>query len=344
MTTLKSGCFYRTCGCFPAELAAASPCGSHAVPLVGSPVVGVPLRVSEDTSIWFRTKRGRVKIAKGRMCYLAQYDEVTNIGIIFLCTTSGFSGFNVNRFVRVYGGERDEHGVPLQPPGGAMLQTDPLGAFPNTFHLNISHPIRVRVVIVSHFSELRQQILPIPPPEPIGLSELKSAMDLSDGDLGAPDIDVRLQVESEVEFWALRKNYHKSCVIVHGGGRSGGGQRCGGGGSQGGGGGGGNGGCGGVGGSAYHLPGGRWRQDVAPWGRIGQFRYGFELPLIAGRAGSDSDSAEDNIPIPKIVPEVVAGTVCLCHLKSTNFGGREELEDDFEMLTNTSTRGSFEIC
>ena len=99
----------------------AFPCGSHVVPLVGSPVVGVPLRVSEDTSIWFWTKRGRMKIAKGRMCYLAQYDEVTNIGIIFLCTTSGFSGFNMNWFVRVYGGERDEHGVPLQAPGGAML-------------------------------------------------------------------------------------------------------------------------------------------------------------------------------------------------------------------------------
>ena len=83
---------------------------------------------------------------------------------------------------------------------------------------------------------------------------------------------------------------------------------------------------------------------MAPWGRIGQFRYRFELPLIAGRAGSDSDSdlVEDNIPIPKIVPEVVAGTVYLCHLKSANFGGHKELEDDFEMFS--STRGSFEIC
>ena len=92
----------------------------------------------------------------------------------------------------------------------------------------------MRVVIISHFSELRQQILSISPPQPIGLSELISVMDFSDGDLEAPDINVYLQVESEVEFWALRKNYYKLCLIVHGGsqgGKSSGGQRCGGGGS-----------------------------------------------------------------------------------------------------------------
>jgi len=78
-----------------------SPCRFHSVPLIGSLVLGVPLRVTEDTSIWFKTTRGRVQIGKGRMCYVAEYDQLTQIGVIFLCTTSPH---NTNRFVRVRGG------------------------------------------------------------------------------------------------------------------------------------------------------------------------------------------------------------------------------------------------
>ena len=85
----------------------------------------------------------------------------------------------------------------------------------------------MRVVIVSHFSELRQQTLPICLHQPKGLSELISIMNISDGDLGASNIDVRLQMKPEIEFWALSKNFHKSRFVVHGSGRddrNGGGQ------------------------------------------------------------------------------------------------------------------------
>lgn len=74
--------------------------------------------------------------------------------------------------------------------------------------------------------------------------------------------------------------------------------------------------------------------------------------MIARCAGLDSDSdtnesePKDNIHIPKVVPKVVVGIECLHHLNNANFGGLEELEDEFvtaiEMLT--SVCGFFEIC
>ena len=120
-----------------------SPCRSHSVPLIGSPALGVPLRVIEDTSIWFRTARGRVHIAKGRMYYVVEYDGVTQIGVIFLCTTFPH---NMKRFV--CGGVNSGIAGGILEDGGPILETDPPLAYDSMFYLNISHLIRVRVVHV----------------------------------------------------------------------------------------------------------------------------------------------------------------------------------------------------
>ena len=149
-----------------------SPCRSHLVPLIGSPTLGVPLRVIEDTSIWFRTARGRVQIGKGCMCYVAEYDRVTQIGVIFLCTTSPH---NTNMFVRVCGGVNSGVAGGIHEDGSPILETDPLLAYDSMFYLNISHPIRMRVVHVysrSFRGGLWHHSLPAPPPPPIGVLDL----------------------------------------------------------------------------------------------------------------------------------------------------------------------------
>ena len=134
-----------TCGIFPSEMADLSPCRSHLVPLIGSPALGVPLRVTEDTSIWFRTARGRVQIGKGRMYYVTEYDRLTQIGVIFLCTTSPH---NTNKLVRVHGGVNSRVVRGIHEDGGPILETDPPLAYDSMFYMNISHPIRVGVVHV----------------------------------------------------------------------------------------------------------------------------------------------------------------------------------------------------
>ena len=200
MTSITSGQFYRTCGMFPSEMNGPSPCKSHATLLVESPPVGVPLRVFEDTSMWFTTKHNRVKIAKEKTCYLAKYDASTQVEVIFLCTASVFAGVNANRFILVYGGVVDSDGRPILKPPNPMLRKVPPDAFSALFYLNISHPLRMRVVYVLSgiFSTLRSTVLPVPPPPP--LVGMQGCMfDLTPS---GPSM-IRLHLDSELEFWQV---------------------------------------------------------------------------------------------------------------------------------------------
>lgn len=364
MTNISSGRFYKTCRVFPSEMNGPSPCKSHAAPLIGSPVARVPLRVSEDTSIWFTTKTNKVKIAKGRTCYLAEFDPITQIGVVFLGTSSGFTGLNANRFVPIYGGLVDEDGCPIPAISNPMLRTVPPDAFHKIFYLNISHPLRVRIVhVTSSFSSLATTTLPAGRPPPVGVQEyvLDSASSLS---------AIRLHPDSETEFWELHRRYHRDRPVrggSFGGGAAGGGAGGTGGGSVGGtaSGGGATGGGGFVGGEAavgdevvreggdsdgteFLLPNGKWKKGIAPWGKIGQFRIGFDIPLVLESPGSDSDisdsdSEDTEIKVESTAHDIVPGVLCLGDLDFEGPSIEEAKGFEFETQWLDTSRGAFEI-
>ena len=212
---------------------------------------------------------------------MAKYDASTQVGVIFLCTASGFARVNANKFIPIYGGVVDSDGHSILQPPNPMLRTVPPDAFSAPFYLNISHPLRVRVVHVflGSFSTLRSTVLPVLPPPPIGMQGC-----MFDSTSSGPSV-IRLHPDSELEFWQFHRRYHRDrpaigVATIEGGGSNGGASGDGGalrgdvagafgvGGSSGGASGGG---VVAMDGTQYLLPNGEWERGVAPWNRIGQF-------------------------------------------------------------------------
>ena len=138
---MKKGCFYKMCAIFPMELGDDSPCKSHSQPLVGSPTIGVPVaqRTTEDTGAFYTKANGKQVIAKSRTYYLGEYNPQTHVGVIFL----GMSKKDVaheNRFLPVYGGKVDKHGLPISGERNFLL-TDRPDAFKTNFYVNLFHPL-----------------------------------------------------------------------------------------------------------------------------------------------------------------------------------------------------------
>lgn len=188
---LQEGFFYKTCAMYPREVDEDSPCKSM-VALVDSPAHGEPIRVTEDTTMW---SIPGMKIAKPHSCYLARFDPATSIGVIFLGTSAPT---HAHRFVRVHGGT-DMDTAPT------MLTTHPPAAFNEVFYLNLSHPLRVKLLFVrpptslnslrrSGFGLSRGVDLPL-----VGITEYQTSV---------PQLLVSLDDVSRDTFWQLHKAYH----------------------------------------------------------------------------------------------------------------------------------------
>jgi hypothetical protein len=98
---LQVGRFYQTCASFPLNINDKSPLKAQA-PLPKSLVKGVPIRVSENTSMWHIPN---VKVSRPHSCYLVSFDPLTHVGVIFLGSSS--SQVHPHRFVNVHGGVGD---------------------------------------------------------------------------------------------------------------------------------------------------------------------------------------------------------------------------------------------
>jgi hypothetical protein len=136
-----------------------------------------------------------VHVAKPHSCYLVSFNASTGIGVIFLGSSSPQA--YAHRFVKVHSTAESS---PL--PENA-LGTIPPNGFPTSFSLNITHPLRVKLVYVAvgtSLNSLKHCPIPLGPPPPVGITEYKKDI---------PTIPIRLNPVSEDVFWSLHKRYYK---------------------------------------------------------------------------------------------------------------------------------------
>ena len=96
----------------------------------------------------------------------------------------------------------------------------------------------------------------------------------------------------------------------------------------------------------YRFPDGTWKPDAAPWGRIGDLRIGYDVPLVPGRAGSDDSKFDSELEFESEIEEHISKvvstyTLCLGDVES-DFEGL--LGDDFAVVMTEGGQASFEIC
>ncbi len=171
------------------------------------------LRVSTDTSIW-QTQidggkmRGKRKLSKRRLCYLAWYDKVTNEGVIFLGTTTEPN--NAHRFAIV---QSRSPRYQLEP---GSLGTMPPYSFGKEetgtkVYLNFSHPLRVKFAYFSdeRFRQCKIDEMPCdgeesPPLVAIAKFATQRLVDKR------VESFFGLDKESEQLFWEKHQDYHMS--------------------------------------------------------------------------------------------------------------------------------------
>lgn len=158
--------------------------------------------ITQDTRMFTTTPNGFVVIAKGRVCYLAKYNSVTKVGVIFLCTSSPAKP---HRYLIVASKFLDLNGRPLgilvnQP----FLKIDPLIGFSSSFYLNFSHAFKVQCLHVSHYRD----VLQILPPAVDFRSLVSFVPDPGSQDPGP--IPVLLDFLFERVFLEFNWRYHKA--------------------------------------------------------------------------------------------------------------------------------------